>query len=690
MWARVLGLVAGLAWLAAPAHAGPAVIAFVASAWTTTTAAFAAGGIFAGGTFLGIAARAVIALGMTALSRSLSQQTIKPMERRANYAQTASYMERSYGRVRKGGPFGFSAFKDNKRLYAVLLGAQQIDAVERIWLDKREVTLDGDGYVNEDPIGEFGRVAVHDGAPGQVADAWMETLFPSQITSAHDFEGLAYVTVIARRAPEKRFAKVYKNGREWVLNVLMRGAVAVYDPRSDSYGWTDNAALIIAAECLHFGKEVDWDEVAAEADICDEVVTNRAGGTQARWTINAIFDDSMDWETVRAQLALACDAFFYERPDGKVGFRVGRWIEPTLTLTAEDFIALQVVDGGWGPDVNGSWALRYIEPEEDWVEALSGAYVVDEAAPRFEDECYAINSTNQAARVCKALAVEARAKYRISGTIKPIGYEAIGERFIRVQHAELGLDIVIEVDKLIRNAGGLTFSLEGFSVSEADKGFDAATEEPLRSETTTVADDESLPEPSGLAGVAIEGTGGVAAISWTWPALPDGYAPRLQIEWDNGGTIEVWGTYLLTEGTHSHVTSGLVDGAEYIGRVAARQNFTGTMGDYLPEAGVSVVAVANSVPPAALAAFAVVAAGSTATVSLTAPNDAGYAATRIYRGATTTFADAVLVHTEYGAASAADSWADTGLAAGTYRYWGEPINASGVGGTRTGPITITI
>lgn len=78
------------------------------------------------------------------------------------------------------------------------------------------------------------------------------------------------------------------------------------------------------------------------------------------------------------------------------------------------------------------------------------------------------------------------------------------------------------------------------------------------------------------------------------------------------------------------------------------------------------------------------------TVSFTAPNDPNYYATRVYRGTTTTFADATLVRTEYGIPSNADSWVDAGLSAGTYYYWVAPINGSGVEGAATGPESETV
>lgn len=77
-------------------------------------------------------------------------------------------------------------------------------------------------------------------------------------------------------------------------------------------------------------------------------------------------------------------------------------------------------------------------------------------------------------------------------------------------------------------------------------------------------------------------------------------------------------------------------------------------------------------------------------MSWTSPNDSNYSGARIYRGTSATFSAATLIATEFGPPNAADSYQDTGLAAGTYYFWAVPINASGVEGNASGPETETV
>lgn len=702
--------------LATPAHAGP-VFAFIGSFLASAGAVgagltVAAAGAWLTGTFLG---QLVLSVGLAAAAQAFAPGVPKvrvpsPSERMVNYAQPISYMERGYGRVKKGGAIGFTGFSSgvvvnpdgtdarHKRHYVVLIAAHSTLGPVELWLDSWQVETDGDGFITTVPIhytgvsAEYayakwgGSIRTYTGQPGQAVDSILAAVFP-EITADHDFADLSYAAVYATTVADKRFQKTYPQGREWAFSAVWDMSDQVYDPRDNSTGWSDNAALIIAAEAAHFGKPVDWEEVAAQADICDEIVTNGDGGLQKRWKINGVFDDSQPWETVRAQLAMACDAWFYERIDGSVGFRVGAWEDPTLTLTEADFLELQVADSAWGPDVPGQFVLSYVEPARRYIETPAGAWVEDEGGPQAEEQCWLIDSHNQAARIEKRLGRLARAKYTITGTLKIIGYELIGQRFVRVTLESLGLDIVVEVQRLIRNAGGLTFSLEAKSCVEDDFAFDAATEEPDRPQYAAVVSDNGVTDPDGLVASVVEGTGGAALIEWAWSGEDESCSQDIRIRSVDAGID--WQVTRLDDGQESYVSSGLVDGATYEAQVRNRTR-GGRTSDWKPDTPVSVVAVANTVPPDALTGVTASLSGSNAVLAWTAPNDGLYHAARVWRHTSSVFGLATAIHTEYGAPGLSDGWTDTAPGAGTWYYWLEPINSSGVGGTVSGPHTVII
>lgn len=666
--------------------------AFVGS-WT---AGFSAASWLAGGSLL---ARVVVAVGLSAIAQGLMPKPPmpEPAQIMTNYAQDVAACEFVYGRVRKGGPYAFSAYSSAgaagiyaraRRHYGVIIAAHPTAGPVVHYLDKWEVTADARGTVTTDPVNGRCKIRTYTGQAGQAADAIWRAIFP-EVTAAHDFAGMSYAALYADRTADSDFADVYPSGREWAYTPVWDGENRILDPRTGLRGWTNNAALVIADIATRwYGKTVDWDEVAAEADICDEWVTNRGGGTQRRWTINTVIRGNMTWEETRAHLMMCCDAWFYERRDGKLGFKVGYYSAPTLTLTDADFSAVNLKHKSTGVDDVYSYAMSYTEPARDYAQEVTGAVVVgsNPASGRDELECYGIDSHNQAWRAVYRWAKSARPEWRLSGTLKYIGREVMERRFVRVQLAEMGLDAVFEVATLARNGGSHSWSLDAVSVEAGDFSPDALTLEPARPVRVTVAEDGTVPAVASLAGEVVEGSGGVAQIEWSWPAQTADLTQRLRVRQDGGS----WQEVNVPAGQSSYLMTGLRDGSTYEAQI---RNVTGAqrLSAWAPEAPISIEAVANTTPPAAMQYFSAMASGSSVALSWTAPNSASYASARIYRATgSTDIDDASLIGLEYGAPNATDEWLDPGPGAGAHSYWIEPVNGSGIGGPISGPQTITI
>lgn len=695
-------LIVALVCLSGPAQAGPLLpflqgIATFISTGVVTGAGV--GGAFAFGTkfaaFFGTTTLGKLALsvGLSALSswieRALAPRVPGPSDRMVNFAQALSSMERVYGRVRKGGPLGLSVAAGNRRHYTVIIAAHRTKGLVTPYLDKTSVELDANGIVTSAPFNGVGSLRAYRGLPGQAADAQLVSSVP-EVTSAHDYAGLSYLAAWAQKVSSSRFSEVYPNGREWQLAPVWDGHDYIYDPRDETYKWTDNAALIIAHELLFFGKPVDWSQVAQEADASDVLVLNREGQQQKLWTINGVFGDDQSWETVRGQLAAACDARFYEMPNGTTAFRVARWIEPEITLTDEDFTMLELSDSQHGPDVPGEFIMRYVEPARDYVESHSGAIIAGPGA-RAENECWLVNSHHQAARLSDLLAKKVLAKYRLRGQIKMIGYNLIGKRFARVQIAALGgLSIDVQIERLSVAAGGLSWEFEAISTS-ADNFVFTALDEPNRPEFELTQDVTTIPPLTGLTATVVPGAGGVAVIELAWPPQDSAFGQALRWRAPELGVTD-YQIIPIPSGQTTFVFTAPRDGISYEWQVSnARENSSGEVTEWTPSPALSVLAVANSIAPGALLAFSAVADGSDGLVSFSTPNDPNYAATRIYRALDSTdFAAAVAVQVEYGAPNLADTWRDVGLAPGVYSYWAQPLNASGVAGPTTARAEITI
>ncbi|TQS72762.1 fibronectin type III domain-containing protein [Rhodobacteraceae bacterium] len=702
------------------AHADPisgmlaAAAAFAGSVGAGISGVLAATGIgfAAADAIVMFAGRTLLSLGLSAVAMALapSPAVPKPSEMQGNFAQAQSYFTTGYGRARVGSVMGFTGtwrgadpqvpgdYDASKRFISYIVACHSTRGPVAHYLNDELVDVDPVlETVTTNPYGydEDGnpakprthvRLQAFMGHAGQAAPQMLLNAFAGKITPAHDFAGLSGVHAWYRKVKPKYNADIYPSGLPAYAPVWDLHDV-IYDPRDGSTGWTNNAALVMAHWAGTHGLQVVWDDIAVQADIADRIVTDREGVQRRRWTLNGTLDDTQDFETQRAQLMAACDGFIYERADGCVGIEVGHYRAPEVTLTDADFLSLELAQGGYGSNTPTAVAASYVEPANVWRETTSAAYVVagDQREVRDEPQVFFATNHNQALRVCKRLARQKRAEYQVQATLLFAGYRLMGQRFVRIKAQ--GHDFVMEVGELARTGPGV-YTLSGNSVTPDDFAFDAASEEPPRPTFERLEDDgDALPSVVGLTGSAVNG----GAIRFTWPAQDADLSQEMQLR---AAGDEDW-QRVDVPGDDPFVTvRGLHDGVQYEAQI---RNIT-TRKQSPWSSSVSVRAVANATPPDALQTFAVTISGNDAQVTFTAPNDPLYWGTRIYRADdSTAFADAVVVHTEWGSPSAADTWTDASLSAGEYTYWAVPVNQSGqpantgsLPATASGPVTLTI
>ncbi|MDF0598996.1 fibronectin type III domain-containing protein [Psychromarinibacter halotolerans] len=614
-------IVAPMAALPKPAEAAPivgflpaigigtqALVGTGATLLTTLTASAALTGI--GSFLLSPFGKLIIGFGLSALSNALFKPNIpSPSDRMVNYSQPIAYFDRLYGRARKGGPLAMTVFRGKRRHYGVLIAAHSTQGVVDWWLDKFVVATDASGNVQTDPILQggksYGNVRGHTGQAGQLVDSiWLSEV--TEITSAHDFEGLSYAAAWAQKPGQEKYNEILPNGTEWQIAPVWDGNDQIRDPRDDSVGFSRNWALCVAHELeTYWGLSLDDDMLAAEADACDVEVTDRDGVTGAKWELNGSIGDDMPMKDILAQMIAAADAFMWEKPDGTVGIHAGRWTEPTVTLGPEDFFSQQIAAGKVEPGVANEFIATYVEPEREWRESPSGVYVEDDTLRRIRREpaLYMVTWHNQAARVLKRMAKIEHAEYRLAGTIGLKGYELIeqagcGPRFARYVDPAAGYDFFIELASLKRRMDGVSFDIEAYSVVPSDFDFNAVSEEPQPPELTQLDDEEEVDELDDLQG-ANYGSGNLTpAIEWTWPEQDEIYSIKLRMRQVTAPVSE-WQVVTLDPGTTSYIAAGLIEGETYEAQI---KNYTvssagGAGGpDYQPEPPVQVVAAV--VPPA--------------------------------------------------------------------------------------------
>lgn len=117
----------------------------------------------------------------------------------------------------------------------------------------------------------------------------------------------------------------------------IRGLNRIYDPRTGTYGWSNNWALIINFFLTdqEFGLgdvgAVNEDQLIAAANVCDETVNLAAGGTEARYTCNWRTDTSMSPGDI-LQTLMSCAAGRLSRIGGEWFIWPGYYQGPSFTF----------------------------------------------------------------------------------------------------------------------------------------------------------------------------------------------------------------------------------------------------------------------------------------------------------------------------------------------------------------------
>lgn len=199
-----------------------------------------------------------------------------------------------YGETRVGGARVFDATtgSGNAFLHRVLVFAgHEVEGFTEVYLNDYLLTVNlSTGAVTSATNGEetttrfngFVRIIARNGTDDQTAITEMVNEVP-EWTSTHRLRGLAYLYVRLTFS-----ADVFPNGLP-EITATIRGR-KVYDPRTDTTAWTDNAALCIRDYlAADFGlqapdSEIDDVSVSVAANVCEETVEG-----EDRFTCNGAF-----------------------------------------------------------------------------------------------------------------------------------------------------------------------------------------------------------------------------------------------------------------------------------------------------------------------------------------------------------------------------------------------------------------
>tara|TARA_R110002049_G_scaffold23545_10_gene83641 strand:- start:31530 stop:33761 length:2232 start_codon:yes stop_codon:yes gene_type:complete len=710
---------------------------------SATTAAVALAlypGIYAVGAFLsGTVGSLLLNLGVSAALSALNRPKAPTVEAaRINTRLNDATRWQAGGKVMIGGEVGtFGEYDASGNLWYIVTHADsEMEGSPRYFLDGVEVELDVDGYVTTDEFCSTSGDSQYEGTGTKTFNwrIWSITpdasnvygQKPSEFTDAfpdlpEDFHlaGVSYTIVRGRSVPLANYSKVYRFRGSLGLGepslAVYENFSRMYDPRNpahlidDSSTWsfsTGNSAIVWAwFRTNPRGRdrpmsEIDWGRVAIEANKCDALVLDRAGGLVPRYRCGAAFPDNKPRHECEQEILESFDAFVVYGADGKAWPRAGVYEAATLEFTAERDIytaETQVIDDG-EIAVDGV-VVNYLSPEHGFTKQASAPWINTHYYDGVSEPNYQIidrltcQNHNQAVRLGKAFGLRSAATKRagLGTTVK--GILASGERNILLRwdgQFDGNFEIVtpVEID-----GGGLACAFavvpmqpDRYTLLAGEEGTPPAPTPDINIDNglviaqNVVVNVVSVLTSSGAA-VRFEAT-------FDAPSRPDRiYEFRYRIS----GGIPLYSKFATNMEELTAQSSILQDGTTYevqwrtIAGAGRASDWAADVGG--GETELVLLATANPTAPADLIAADAIDSGGEATITWSTANDMNQAAVRVYRGAL--FSSSALVTSVVTPANT-DSGTIEPIAPGTYSYWAVPVNGSGVEGNPTGPLNVTV
>ena len=237
-----------------------------------------------------------------------------------------------YGEVRKGGVITFyeSTGADNKFLHQVIvLAAHEVEEIGDIYIGEDVVSWNAStGLVGGRWANKI-RIRKH---LGNQTTADNDLVSETSVTNKFVGNGIAYLYVRYQFDQD-----VFATGLP-LVTALVKGK-KVYDPRTSSTAYSNNAALCIRdlITSVYGLSDSAIDDVvfSAAANESDELVALSDGGTEKRYTINGTFNAAAPIGSVLGDMSTACAGTLFWG-SGYWKLKVGTYTAPVKTLTLDD------------------------------------------------------------------------------------------------------------------------------------------------------------------------------------------------------------------------------------------------------------------------------------------------------------------------------------------------------------------
>ena len=244
-----------------------------------------------------------------------------------------------YGKRRVGGLLiFFHPAGKNYRYFVIAVAGHRCKGVVRWFLGDEQVTVDGAGKVTSGKYANNAWLWFYRGAEDQAAHPVFVAETSGKWTANHRGRGTALIYAKFKMTDDTVQAGMPN------ITAEIEGRDEIADPRDDTTGYTRNAALIfydwmaMAREEGGFGcypDELDDDWIAAQANVCDEAVELKAGGSEPRYAFDSYITTGASPSEVRDGF-VACCAGTFSYVGGKMLMRPGYYVPPSATLQERD------------------------------------------------------------------------------------------------------------------------------------------------------------------------------------------------------------------------------------------------------------------------------------------------------------------------------------------------------------------
>lgn len=490
-------------------------------------------------------------------------RTISTPQAQATLNQSTGPRIRGYGRAKLGGT---RAFWDSRSglLHQIIMGHQgKIDAFEQFYIGDIPVSLSGGGAVLTAPFVGFATIVGHDGAADQPAESFMVAAWPDIWTYQHRLLGIANWYVRFASPPAEEYQAVYPEGYNTPVTCVCRLS-QVYDPRNGTTAWSDNAALCILDYLIHpdgYNRsldDIDLDSFSTFAHICAQPVARAAGGTEPRYRIWGVYGLTDEPQDVLGKMRAACDAEFYQTPEGKIAIRGGSWAPPTVTIRDSDILGHSLEQGSNRFAAFNELKILYTSPDHDYqtVEAASWENLPDQAERGVLSSSLTLDmvpSPAQARRLAKIHIAKANPDWKGTIIANLSALDALGERTIRLVLPELGIDDAFFVAGFSIKPDLTGVDISVMSISEASYVWTSAQEGTSPPIAENTSPDMSFPVPEGL--------GLTKASSRITAAVNDPSRDDLDLQAQyRAGAGSLWQELQVNPGALSGITPTLANG----------------------------------------------------------------------------------------------------------------------------------